>query len=350
MLRGLLEAVHGITRAKVGGALDPAQSAEEREAYADWASRLGHGAIHRLWQLLLKGLAEVHGAPMPLEAAEMAILRVIHASDLPDPAAIMERLASGDIASAPAAEAPRAEEQAPLLRLPATFPDLVEALDKGGKAHIAQQLHDFVGLVSYAPPELVVRPAKPLPADFLRDLWQPRSRASPEPPGRSARPTIGGFGRLEPARPGEGGGRAAAPGGARRASGQGRLRSLSRSRACRLQTRRTTERMMENLDELLKMAQDAQAKLMQAQEDLDHVEVEGVSGGGLVRIRASAKGRIISIDIDESLLAPSEKQMVEDLVAAAINDARAKADVAAQEAMRGATGGLQLPPGFKMPF
>jgi hypothetical protein len=108
--------------------------------------------------------------------------------------------------------------------------------------------------------------------------------------------------------------------------------------------------MMENLDELLKMAQDAQAKLMQAQEDLDHVEVEGVSGGGLVKVRASAKGRIINVDIDESLLAPSEKQMVEDLVAAAINDARGKADVAAQEAMRGATGGLQLPPGFKMPF
>jgi hypothetical protein len=108
--------------------------------------------------------------------------------------------------------------------------------------------------------------------------------------------------------------------------------------------------MMENLDELLKMAQDAQAKLLQAQEDLDRVEVEGMSGGGLVRIRASAKGRIISVEVDESLLAPSEKQMVEDLVAAAINDARAKADVAAQEAMRGATGGLQLPPGFKMPF
>ena len=107
---------------------------------------------------------------------------------------------------------------------------------------------------------------------------------------------------------------------------------------------------MENLDELLKMAQDAQTKLMQAQEDLDKVEVEGVSGGGLVRIRASAKGRIIRVEIDDSLLAPSEKQMVEDLVAAAINDARAKADVAAQDAMRGATGGLQLPPGFKMPF
>jgi DNA-binding YbaB/EbfC family protein len=107
---------------------------------------------------------------------------------------------------------------------------------------------------------------------------------------------------------------------------------------------------MQNLEELMKMAQEAQNKLMQAQEDLDKVEVEGASGGGLVKIRASAKGRIIAVTIDESLLQPSEKQMVEDLVAAAINDARAKADVAATEAMRGATGGLQLPPGFKMPF
>ena len=107
---------------------------------------------------------------------------------------------------------------------------------------------------------------------------------------------------------------------------------------------------MPDLNELMKMAQDAQAKLLQAQDDLDKVEVEGVSGGGMVRIRASAKGRIIGVELDESLLQPSEKQMVEDLIAAAINDARAKADVAAQEAMRDVTGGLQLPPGFKMPF
>ena len=107
---------------------------------------------------------------------------------------------------------------------------------------------------------------------------------------------------------------------------------------------------MPDLIELMKMAQDAQAKLLQAQDDLDKVEVEGVSGGGMVKIRASAKGRIIGVELDESLLQPSEKQMVEDLIAAAINDARAKADVAAQEAMRDVTGGLQLPPGFKMPF
>ena len=107
---------------------------------------------------------------------------------------------------------------------------------------------------------------------------------------------------------------------------------------------------MPDLNELMKMAQEAQNKLLQAQDDLDKVEVEGVSGGGMVKIRASAKGRVIAVEIDESILQPSEKQMVEDLIAAAINDARAKADVAAQSAMRDVTGGLQLPPGFKMPF
>lgn len=107
---------------------------------------------------------------------------------------------------------------------------------------------------------------------------------------------------------------------------------------------------MPDLNEILKMAQNAQNKLMKAQNDLDKVEVDGVSGGGLVKVKASAKGRIIAIDIDDSLLQPSEKQMIEDLLAAAINDARAKADIAAAEAMKNATGGLQLPPGFKMPF
>ena len=107
---------------------------------------------------------------------------------------------------------------------------------------------------------------------------------------------------------------------------------------------------MPDLNDILKMAQDAQNKLMEAQANLDKVEVEGVSGGGLVRIKATAKGRIVSVTIDESLLQPSEKGMVEDLVAAAINDARGKADVASQEVLRDATGGLQLPPGLKMPF
>jgi DNA-binding YbaB/EbfC family protein len=107
---------------------------------------------------------------------------------------------------------------------------------------------------------------------------------------------------------------------------------------------------MPDFDELFKMFESTQAGLMKAQEDLERIEVEGVSGAGMVKIRATAKGRILSVDIDESLLVPSEKQMVEDLVAAAINDARMKADRAAQAEMEKMTGGLQLPPGFKMPF
>ena len=107
---------------------------------------------------------------------------------------------------------------------------------------------------------------------------------------------------------------------------------------------------MPNFDEIMKMAQNAQNELQKAQESLDKVEVEGASGGGLVRVRATAKGRILSVSIDESLLQPSEKTMVEDLVAAALNDARTKADAAAGAEMQKITSGIPLPPGFKLPF
>jgi nucleoid-associated protein EbfC len=107
---------------------------------------------------------------------------------------------------------------------------------------------------------------------------------------------------------------------------------------------------MPNLDEIMKMAQEVQAEMRKAQENLDKIEVEGAAGGGLVKVRASAKGRIIAIDIDESLLKPSEKAMVEDLVAAAINDAKAKADAAAAPELQKMTSGIPLPPGFKLPF
>ena len=74
------------------------------------------------------------------------------------------------------------------------------------------------------------------------------------------------------------------------------------------------------------------------------------AGGGLVKVKASAKGRIIGVDIDESLLAASEKQMLEDLIVAAFNDAKAKADAASNAEMSKMTSGLPLPPGFKLPF
>ena len=107
---------------------------------------------------------------------------------------------------------------------------------------------------------------------------------------------------------------------------------------------------MPDFDEIMKLAQNAQNELQKAQDNLDRIEVEGVAGGGMVKVRATAKGRILGVDIDESLLAPSEKTMVEDLVAAAFNDARTKADAVSSTEMSKMTSGLPLPPGFKLPF
>ncbi|SCW48869.1 hypothetical protein SAMN02927924_00871 [Sphingobium faniae] len=107
---------------------------------------------------------------------------------------------------------------------------------------------------------------------------------------------------------------------------------------------------MKDLNEILGMANRVQEELQRAQENLDKIEVEGAAGGGLVKVRASAKGRIVGVTIDESLLAPSEKQMLEDLVTAAFNDARKKADEVSSSEMAKMTSGLSLPPGFKLPF
>jgi DNA-binding YbaB/EbfC family protein len=105
-----------------------------------------------------------------------------------------------------------------------------------------------------------------------------------------------------------------------------------------------------DLNEILQMAQNAQAELQKAQDNLDKVEVEGASGGGLVTVRATAKGRVLGIAIDDSLLQPSEKGMLEDLIAAAFNDAKAKADAAAAQELNKMSSALPMPPGFKLPF
>ena len=107
---------------------------------------------------------------------------------------------------------------------------------------------------------------------------------------------------------------------------------------------------MKSLEDIMAMAQNVQAELAKAQDGLDQIEVEGASGGGLVKVKASAKGRIIGVSIDDSLIVPADKQMLEDLIVAAFNDARAKADAASNAEMAKMTQGLPLPPGFKLPF
>ncbi len=110
---------------------------------------------------------------------------------------------------------------------------------------------------------------------------------------------------------------------------------------------------MKSMEEMMQAAQKAaetiQKQMNEAQAKLDSIEVEGVAGGGLVKIRCTAKGRILGVSIDDSLIVPQDKQILEDLVTAAFNDARAKADQAAGREMQAIQQGMGLPPGFDIP-
>ena len=107
---------------------------------------------------------------------------------------------------------------------------------------------------------------------------------------------------------------------------------------------------MVNLGNMMKQAQQLQKKMSEAQEKLNSIEVEGSSGGGMVKVISTAKGEIKHISIDDSLMKQEEKEITEDLIVAAINDAKQKGETAAQEEMKNVTGGIPLPPGMKLPF
>jgi len=107
---------------------------------------------------------------------------------------------------------------------------------------------------------------------------------------------------------------------------------------------------MKDLGKLMKQAQELQTKMTEMQDQIANLEVEGVSGGGLLKVTMSGKGDIKKLKIDPSLIDPSDPEMLEDLIIAAHNDAKKKAESKSQEMMSDITGGLPLPPGFKLPF
>jgi DNA polymerase-3 subunit gamma/tau len=172
-----MESLHAVTRSKAGASADLLQSAEEREAAAELAARLSWGNLHRLWQLLLKGLQDVMIAPDPQEAATMALLRLIHASEMPDPSALAAMLGGGTVTTAPPS-APATPSEAPGAMLVQDFPSLVDQVEKQGKKLLGIQLHDHVGLVSFAPGELVLKPLKPLGPEFARELASAAKQAT----------------------------------------------------------------------------------------------------------------------------------------------------------------------------
>ncbi|KQT32708.1 DNA polymerase III subunit gamma/tau [Sphingomonas sp. Leaf412] len=167
VMRALLEAVHGVTQVKVGAQDDASLPAEERAAYRDWAGKLSFPLLHRLWQLLLKGHEEVGRAALPVETAEMAVLRAIHASSLPDPGDLARRLATGVAPPAAAAPPPPA---APADRSPADFAGVIALVEGAGHHALGVRLKHGARVVSYAPGEIVFSGSRPLSADTLAEL------------------------------------------------------------------------------------------------------------------------------------------------------------------------------------
>ncbi len=175
LMRGLMELVHAVTLQKAGRDIaSPGQSAEEREALADWASQLGFAPLHRLWQLLLKGHDEVANAVLPIESCEMALLRVMHAATLPDPSEIARMLRDGGPAAShaqPSGPAPAATEPTPTASLPKTLTDVVNLVHNANQARLAGHLHDCGAVGSFDPPAISLRLTSAYAGgDFYREL------------------------------------------------------------------------------------------------------------------------------------------------------------------------------------
>ncbi len=107
---------------------------------------------------------------------------------------------------------------------------------------------------------------------------------------------------------------------------------------------------MKNLGQMMKQAQEMQAKMAEMQEQLAEIEVTGASGGGMIQVTLNGKGEMRKVAIDPALANPDEVEVLQDLIVAATNDAKVKVEAQAAQCMSELTGGLNLPPGFKLPF
>jgi len=171
LMRSAMELVHRVTVARVGRADVRAIGEDERQAIESWSQQLTPGQLHRLWQLLLKGHDEVKTAPEPLVAAEMALLRCLHAADMPDPGALVKKIeglaASGALMAAGAAptQAPPPVAQAPVLQ----WPDLIEQVEQHSIAN-GSMMRLQVRLVELAPGKLAYEHAPGFPDDITVPL------------------------------------------------------------------------------------------------------------------------------------------------------------------------------------
>ena len=169
VLKALLEMVHRVTLAKLGNEAIPGQAIEETAALSEWAGKLGFPALHRLWQLLLRGHDEVIRAALPIEACEMALLRVIHASTLPDPGELARKIAEGlPVGAAPAAAASSGPAEPPA---PRDLAETLERLEAAHEHHVAARARNLIRVIAFNAPVIEVS-SQGLPADLVSDFEQ----------------------------------------------------------------------------------------------------------------------------------------------------------------------------------
>jgi len=181
LMRSALELTHRVTVAQLGKGAGDAVSAEERAAIEEWAGSLSAGQLHRLWQLLLKGFEEVRSAPDPLIAAKMALLRVQHASDLPDPGTLakkLEEMAANGAIAAPSASAAASAPAAPVGA--SDWAALVKQVEQSGQLRLAQVMHDWVRVAEFKPGELTYALVPGYPGDPSAELRDALLRATGE--------------------------------------------------------------------------------------------------------------------------------------------------------------------------
>jgi len=185
LIRGLMDLAHRVTVAQIGGNAADAATEEERQTLEGWAKTLSPGQLHRLWQLLLKGHDEVRKAPDPLVAAQMALLRVLHAADMPDPGTLvknLEALAANGAAQAAAAPAggTGATASAPPPVSLESWQRLVDRVDQSGALRVAQLMRDWLRPIELAPGQLVYELAPGLGSDPGPDLRDALFKATGE--------------------------------------------------------------------------------------------------------------------------------------------------------------------------
>lgn len=172
LMRSLMDIIHRITLAQVAGGEPEASTAEEKLALREWAGKLSAPQLHRLWQLMLKGYEEVRAAPDPLVSAQMALLRILHASTMPDPGKLAKRIE--ELAQqTPAAHTGKDTEVANGLAPPATAVDwkqLIRQIDESGMLRIAQTMHDWVRIATIEPGKLTYALVPGLSEDPAPDM------------------------------------------------------------------------------------------------------------------------------------------------------------------------------------